>query len=226
MTQGHLSAGDFLDVVGVLFVGSWVASLDPLENPQNLFFGAGQVQPLHSPRPEEGGVWDLFSWQEDPVHLPWTKGASARRQCCCLGSGSRHWQWALLSSSPVDGPSVSLGMTPHGPSRASFCQGLPSGFVALSGPWAPGPEALQGLSLYPTQPPPLWFLAPLSALHLSDALVSFSLSIGRHSPLYGQPPFLLGKPPKSSENLSPRAETWLHSFKKPQAKRGRTAWGC
>ena len=107
-----------------------------------------------------------------------------------------------------------------------FCQGLPSGFVALSGPWAPGPEVLWGLSLYPTQPPPFWLLAPFSALHPSDALVSLSLSIGRHSPLYGQPPFLPSKPPKSSENLSPRAETWLHSFEKPQAKRGRTAWDC
>ena len=33
LTQGHLPAGDFLDVVGILFVGSWVTSLDPLENP-------------------------------------------------------------------------------------------------------------------------------------------------------------------------------------------------
>ena len=100
-TQGHLPAGDFLDVVGVLFVGSWVASLDPLENPQNLFLGAGQVQPLHSPGPEEGGFWDLFSRQEDPVHLPWTEAALPRgRAAVCV----RGPVLALLSSSLWMGP--------------------------------------------------------------------------------------------------------------------------
>ena len=86
---------------------------------------------------------------------------------------------------PVGGPRLSLGVTPHG--LPVLCQGLPSGFAALSGPWAPGPEAPGGLSLYPAQPPPLWLLAPLSALHPSDAFVSLFLSIGHHSPLYGQP---------------------------------------
>ena len=116
-TQGHLPAGDFLDVVGVLFVGSWVASLDPLENPQNLFLGAGQVPPLHSPSPEEGGVWDLFSRQEDPVHLPWTEGCSAQRQGCCLRSGSGAGS-GLSSALPCGWAQTVSGSDPSWPSCA------------------------------------------------------------------------------------------------------------
>ena len=114
----------------------------------------------------------MLSQREDPVHLPWTKGTSARNQGRCLGCGA----WAAGSPQPFPcGRAQPVAV--RNPRRPTQPWGpcLLSGFAALglgiirempipywtAGSRAPGSPGAFCLSwgLCPTQPPPVWALS-------------------------------------------------------------------